>query len=394
LNIVSVCRSLPSPGDPSGGIFVLNRLVAMADGANVRAIQPVPYFPVIKPLPDWARRQERRMVGGLGIDHAPMLYFPGMAKALDAGLLARSIRAMIVRMHHEQPIDLIDAHFGYPDGVGCVDVAVRLGIPVFITIRGFEKEFVGRPLIGRRMLSAFESATGIVAVSHSLQEFAVRNGVPASKIRVIHNAIDTSIFSFGERSEARARLGVEQQVKLVVSVGHLVPRKRHHVLLEAFARVRDRWPTGQLVIIGARAGGDDYATELRAMVDRLALQGSVRFAGNLPPGEVAAWLRAADVFALATAREGCCNAVLEALAVGTPVVTTDVGDNARFVTDEVNGTLVPVDDPTALAVAIQSCLDGREWDRESIARHLQDQVGNWNDVATRVLDFFHSSVEG
>lgn len=130
------------------------------------------------------------------------------------------------------------------------------------------------------------------------------------------------------------------------------------------------------------------------MVDRLALQDSVRFAGNLPPGEVAAWLRAADVFALATAREGCCNAVLEALAVGTPVVTTDVGDNARFVTDEVNGTLVPVDDPTALAVAIQSCLDGREWDRESIARHLQDQVGNWNDVATRVLDFFHSSVEG
>jgi glycosyltransferase involved in cell wall biosynthesis len=231
-------------------------------------------------------------------------------------------------------------------------------------------------------------------VSHSLQELALRKGIAANKIRVIHNAIDTSIFSFGERPEGRAGLGLEPDAKLVVAVGHLVQRKRHHVLIEAFARVRERWPEGQLVIIGARAGGDRYASELQALVDRLGLRNNVRFAGNLAPAEVATWLRAADVFALATAREGCCNAVLEALAVGTPVVTTDVGDNARFVTNEVNGRLVAVDDPAALAVALEASLDRRDWRREAIARRLHDQVGNWSDVAKRVLDFFRSSLEG
>ena len=98
------------------------------------------------------------------------------------------------------------------------------------------------------------------------------------------------------------------------------------------------------------------------------------------------WLRAADVFALATEREGCCNAVLEALAVGVPVVTTPAGDNPHFVKDGQNGYIVPVDDVPATAAALDRAVSTAQWDRQSISRNLA--VGNWGNVAGQVLEYF------
>src|SRR6185437_2497675 len=111
LRIVSVCRSLPTPADPSAGIFVLNRLAAISQAADIRVVQPVPYLPLGQPLPPWARAPSHRL-GELEVEHAPMLYVPGVLKSLDGDWLARSIAPLIERMHASRPIDLIDAHFG------------------------------------------------------------------------------------------------------------------------------------------------------------------------------------------------------------------------------------------------------------------------------------------
>ena len=88
LHVVSVTRNLPNPDDPSGGVFVLNRLAAMAEGARVDVLQPIPYLPVAKPLPDWGRSPGREQ-RALRVTHAPMLYFPGVLKSADGRLLAR-----------------------------------------------------------------------------------------------------------------------------------------------------------------------------------------------------------------------------------------------------------------------------------------------------------------
>jgi glycosyltransferase involved in cell wall biosynthesis len=119
------------------------------------------------------------------------------------------------------------------------------------------------------------------------------------------------------------------------------------------------------------------------------LREHVRILGNIPPTTVATWLRAADVFALGTAREGCCNAVLEALATGLPVVTTPAGDNAWFVEEGINGHLVPVDDASAMGDRVATALERTTWDRAAISRKLMQQVGSWDRVATSVLDFFN-----
>lgn len=386
LEVVSVCRSLPSPVNPSDGIFVFNRLAALARQARVSLLQPVPWCPVVAPLPAWAREPAHR-VQEQTIEHAPMFYLPKILKSLDPFWLDRAIAGSVARKHAARPIDVLDAHFGHPEGVACVRIARRLRIPVFITIRGFENEYVDKPVIGPMLVRAMREATGCIAVSHSLRELAIRCGVEPGKVRVVHNAIDRSVFRVRDRVACRAALGIAQQSRVVVSIGHLTARKRHHVLIDAFARTRREHPAATLVVIGGKVFEPQYPQQLADQVRRLGIESAVRFEGNLPPAKVATWLAAADAFALGTAREGCCNAVLEALACGLPVVTTPVGDNAYFVKDGDNGYLSPVDDAAAMATALTRTLQ-RSWDPAGISKRLA--VGTWDDVAAQVLEFFRA----
>lgn len=392
LRMVSVCRALPTPEDPSSGIFVLNRLAALGKAADVKVIQQLPHFPLLRPLPAWGRRASRTQ-GDTEIAHAPMFYVPGILKSLDAYWLRRAVGPAIERLHARRPLDLIDAHFGYPEGAACAHIGRELGVPVFVTLRGFEAEFVSRDLVGPQLVSGLGAATGCIAVSHSLRDLAIRHGVRPERVRVIHNAVDAASFNWGDPSRARAQLQGPLGRPLIVSVGHLIARKRHHLLLEAFARVRKAFPGAVLAIIGGRLFEPHYPDRLARTARELGVGESVRFLGNLPPRQVALWLQAADTFALATAREGCCNAVLEALATGAPVVTTDAGDNAHFVRDGENGCVVAVDDVDALGQAMERTLSKPDWDRSRISRTLLHEVGSWDDVAVRVLEFMHERLQ-
>jgi glycosyltransferase involved in cell wall biosynthesis len=161
------------------------------------------------------------------------------------------------------------------------------------------------------------------------------------------------------------------------------------VLLAAFGRLRAQWPDVELAIIGGQAHEPETQAKLRLLATELGVGACVRFEGRLPPAAVATWLRAADVFALASEREGCCNAVLESLACGTPVVVTRVGDNPHFVKESFNGFLVGVEDSEALAAALGRVLSAQALaPRAEIAAALHRQVGDWDDVAGRVLAFF------
>jgi glycosyltransferase involved in cell wall biosynthesis len=362
----------------------------MARAADVRVVQPVPYAPVVKPLPAWART-DGHVLQGIRIEPEPMLYVPGVLKSLDAKWLARSVDRKLAQLRAAGAVDAIDAHFGYPDGVGCVQVARRLGVPSFVTIRGSETDFLRVPGIGEQLVRALNTATGCISVSHTLRQLAMDHGVDGKRIRVIPNAVDRNVFRPGSREDARQRLGLDSSAPLIISVGHLISGKRHHVLVQALAGLRKRFPGAMLAIIGGPAYDRDYPARLASEIGELGLESAVRRVGRISQSAVNDWLQAADVFALATAREGCCNAVLEALAAGRPVITTPVGDNAHFVQPGVNGALVPVDDVAAFERALADALS-RSWDRNDISRGLE--VGDRDDVARRVLEYFDERMHG
>ena len=383
MRIASVCRVLPTPDSPAAGAFVLRRLAAMAEKADLRVIQPVPFLPILRPLPSWARAPLRE-AGPVTIEHAPMFYLPGVLKALDARWLERSVHPGLSALHAAGRLDAIDAHFGYPDGVGCVRAARRLGVPVFVTLRGMEVDAIRHPRIGPQLVRALRGADGCITVSHSLRDLAVDAGVDPRDILVAPNAVDRSAFRPGDRAEARRQIGLPPDVPLIVSVGHLIAGKGHGVLVRALATLRARRPGTRLAIIGGPAYEPDHPRALAQVARESGVEEAVTFVGAVPPDAVARWLQAANVFALATEREGCCNSVLEALAAGLPVVTTPAGDNPRFVQDDVNGRLVGIGDVAATADALDKVL-ARDWEPQAISRALA--VGSWSDVADQVLDF-------
>lgn len=383
MRIVSVCRVLPSPDHPAAGAFVLRRLAAMADRADVQVIQPVPFLPIVRPLPSWAR-EASHVAASVTIEHAPMPYVPGALKSLDARWLERSVHPKLAALHAARAIDAIDAHFGYPDGVGCVRAAQRLRIPVFVTLRGMEVDAIRHPRIGPQLARALRQASGCIAVSYSLRDLAVGAGVDPEHVLVAPNAVDRTSFRPGDRAAARSQLGLPASSPLIVSVGHLIAGKGHGVLIRALATLRQTRPDARLAIIGGPAYEPDHPRALAQIARETGLQDAVTFVGAVKPDAVGRWLQAADVFALATEREGCCNSVLEALAVGLPVVTTPAGDNPRFVQDGVNGQIVGIGDVAATAAALAGVL-GRAWDAEAISRALA--VGSWSEVAAQVLAF-------
>ena len=385
LRIVSVSANLPSTKRPELGVFVRRRLAALSKLADVYAIRPQPWFPLLRSFQRPATDLEFPTLG------RRMLYFPGLLKRMDSWWMQRAIEPIVYHRHRNYPIDVLDAHFGYPTGAACYSIGRQLGIPVFTTLRGVEAKQLNDPRIGPLLIEALKGCAGIIAVSHSLRDAAISAGIAQDKICVIPNAVNRDMFYPANQKDARERTQLPPDVPIIISVGYLIHRKGYHNLLPAFHRVRRAYPDARLVIVGGSSHERTYPGRIRRQIDELDLSEAVHLTGAIAPGEVGQWLSAADVFALATYREGCCNAVLEAMGCGLPAVVTPAGDNDRYVDPGQNGYLVPIGDVDGLSRALIEALS-RSWDRNHIAASVHSLT--WADVADAVLDFMRIRLGG
>jgi glycosyltransferase involved in cell wall biosynthesis len=157
-------------------------------------------------------------------------------------------------------------------------------------------------------------------------------------------------------ADARSKLGLPAGGPLVGMVGRLQRWKGMHVFIAAMSRAHAERPDVRAVIVGAPHETEPgYADELRAQAHALGLDGVVTFAGfqsNVPE-----WMQAMDVFVHASDREPFGIVVIEAMALGKPVIAGDAGGPAEVVTDGEDGLLVPYGDDRSLARAILRYLD-------------------------------------
>jgi glycosyltransferase involved in cell wall biosynthesis len=189
---------------------------------------------------------------------------------------------------------------------------------------------------------ALRRASRILIPSESLRDLSVAWGIAPHRIEVLPNPVEAPA-AIGERDELRRRHGLDGQT--LVYAGRLAMQKAVDVALEAVSRVSD---VGLVI-----AGDGPDAEKLRALAHELGLNGRARFVGAQPRETVFELLRAADAVVLSSKWENFPHVAVEALAVGTPVVSTNAGGVAEIVRDGENGLLVPPDDPAALAAAIE-----------------------------------------
>ena len=188
---------------------------------------------------------------------------------------------------------------------------------------------------------ALRRVSHLVCPSGYLAALAVDWGVPRERVTVLPNAAPP-LPSLPDRDEARAGLGVDGP--MLAFAGRVTRQKSLGVALDALARVDD-------VSLFIAGDGPDLA-EVRRRVLELGLDGRVRFLGSLGRNDVLTLFRAADASLLTSSWENFPHTVVEALAVGTPVIATRVGGVPELVRDEENGLLVAAGDTEAVADAI------------------------------------------
>ncbi len=212
--------------------------------------------------------------------------------------------------------------------------------------------------------AVFRRCDGFVAISPALARAYERAGLPPDKLRLIPQAVDLAEFHPPEDVAAvRHRLGLPDDGPVVAFVGSLIERKGIDVLAKAWKRVHDLHPNATLLLIGADRFDDDPAAAafLDDHLARLPESARSRVVRLGLRDDVAECLRAADVFAFPSRREGFGTVMIEAMATGLPCVVAELPDITDFIFDseEESGVVVRQDDAQALGDAVSALLSDR-----------------------------------
>jgi glycosyltransferase involved in cell wall biosynthesis len=211
-------------------------------------------------------------------------------------------------------------------------------------------------------------------------------GVPTGKLHVIPNAAHPVTFTQAELAAARAELDPSDHAELIVMAAMLRPEKAQDVLIRAVAELAPARQHLQLLLLGGGTPQRPRGTQddLEVLAATLGIADRVRFLGRRE--DVARVVAAADVAVLASRRENLPLAVLEYMEAGTPIVATDVGGVRELVTDGVHALVVPPDDPSALAHAIDDTLANPQaaQERAARARTRRRERFDWDAVGGQV----------
>jgi teichuronic acid biosynthesis glycosyltransferase TuaC len=388
LRVLSLSTLYPHDHAPNFGVFVARQMEATAARGDIdlTLVSPLglPPFPLslhpryrdLRSLP----KQELR--NKVQVFRPRFALLPKVGAHFNAGAIVRAVLPLARRLHTEQPFDLVDAQFFHPDGLAAVRIGATLGLPVSIKARGADIQFWGlQPGTADQVRNAGLGATGLLAVSAGLVDDMSALGIPRDKITVHRTGLDTDLFRLYDRRMCRDQLGLPRDRPVLATVGALIPRKGQAFVIEALAQL----PDAILLLAGK---GDDEA-RLRALAARLGVADRVRFMGAVPHGELPILLNAADVFVLPSSSEGLANAWVEALACGTPVVTTPIPGAQELITDPSWGRLAARDSAVIadavrevlaarpLPETVQQAVSGMSWqaNAEALALHWRKLVG-------------------
>ena len=346
ISILTAATLFPNSLQPSHGIFVETRLRHLISSGKVKAhvLAPVtwappflPAFRKIRQVPDHERRN------GLDVEHPRYAVIPRIGMNLAPHTLYRAMRQRFRRLlDGGLKVDLIDAHYFYPDGVAAAWLAQEFGLPLTITARGTDINLIPEyPRPRRLILEAAERAGAVITVCQALKDRMVELGADGKKITVLRNGVDLQAFRIKDREALRARLGVKGFV--LASVGLLIERKGHHLIIEALKDIPDA-----LLLI---AGSGPDRQQLEDLASRLGVSGRVRFLGNLDHEALCDVYNSADALVLASSREGWANVLLESMACGTPVIGSNVWGTPEVIARPEAGLLLKNRDAKSIAEA-------------------------------------------
>lgn len=387
LRVLLFSSLFPSSVRPIHGIFVETRLRHLVDSGDVeaRVVAPVPWFPLESPrfgeYAEFAATPAHEERNGLTVHHPRYLLLPRVGMNMAPLSMALGALPVMRRLQRDGfDFDLIDAHYYYPDGVAAGYLARWLSKPFVVTARGTDlnliPEYAGPR---RRILQTADRAGASIGVCQALMDTLASLGAAPDKLHTLRNGVDLQRFVPEARTQARLRLGLPTDVPLMLSVGHLIERKGHHIAIEALPLL----PDVRLLLVGAGV----ELSRLKALAERLGVADRVHWVGAVPQTELKWWYSAADVLTLCSSREGWANVLLEAMACGTPVIATNIWGTPEVVSTPEAGVLMKSRDAASLAQAYRLLMAALP-SREAVRRHAEQF--SWDETTKGQLTLFRS----
>ena len=230
----------------------------------------------------------------------------------------------------------------------------------------------------------------IIVVSHFLKDLAQKIGLAPEKIKVIYNSVDfleTNLIS-ASREELKGKLGF--QGIILLTIARLTPWKGIDLLIEIMPELVKKYGQISLIVVGQGPELD----KLKNLVQSLHLENSVFFVGKLDRSQTMEHLKSADLFVLNTNYEGMSHTLLEAMKIGTPIITTSAGGNPETIKDGQTGLLVGYNDKKEWLEAISSILGNPDLAQKLVGQAKEDlKRFSWENLVQETIKVFHEIME-
>ncbi len=385
MRILTFSSLYPNAVIPSHGVFVeqrLRQLLNYSDGIQSRVVAPVPWFPSSHPrfgeYSRFARVEQAESRNGLDVTHPRYPVIPKVGMSISPLLMYLAVRGHVGRIiRGGYDFDLIDAHYFFPDGVAALMLAKTFDKPVVVTGRGTDLNLIPNyRMAGRQVKWVADNADHMITVAGALKQYLLDMGAADDRVTVLRNGVNLQLFHVPvDRTGLRERLGISG--KALVSAGHLIERKGHHLVIQAMRALPDH----SLWIVG---DGPEEAS-LRQLVARNALEQRVTFVGRVSQESLCEYYGAADAMVLASSREGWANVLLESMACGTPVVATPVDGTPEVVAEARAGVLTEDCSVDALVTGVQALFG--DYPEAGETRAYAEQF-SWDATSQGQLDLF------
>lgn len=247
-------------------------------------------------------------------------------------------------------IDLIHSH-GYKPSVFGFIIHLLKSIPIMATCHLWFEPSKG-PLKMRALISLekifYRYFPKIVAVSEPIKQILVSFGITPNKIAIVQNGVDApnAIPNEFEIQTLRQELNVQKTDFCILNTARLSRQKAQWVLIEAAAQLKAKGHSIKILIVGEGS----LENELREQIKKIGVSDCVNLLGFRT--DINQLLTLTDIFVLPSIDEGMPMSLLEAAAASKPIISTLVGDIGKLIEHEATGLVIPLEDPTALALAI------------------------------------------
>ena len=389
IKVLTFSSLYPNAVSPSHGVFVEHRLRQLrryAPNLQSRVVAPVPWFPFsAERFGSYARfaqvaDQEQRH--GIEITHPRYLVIPKLGMNLTPRMMYRAVRGELARLIREGfDFDVIDAHYFYPDGVAAMYLAREFDKPFVVTGRGTDLNLIPQYPKPRAMIQqVIDEAAHMMTVAGALKDYLLEMGARDEQVTVLRNGVDLNLFTpVEDRAALRAQLDIEGPT--LISAGHLIERKGHHLAIEAMRELPD-W---SLLIVG----DGEEEKRLHQLVAQHQLGAQVRFIGRVDQPTLRNYYAASDALVLASSREGWANVLLESMACGTPVVASPVDGTPEVVGSADAGVLMADRSAAAIVEGVRRLQQAMP---QRTATRAYAEGFDWDETSQGQLDIFSAAL--